>query len=689
MGASQRFVTMVDPSLADGGKETFIISTQDRKPCIKGSTVLAVTTGINWYLNHLAHINLSWNRLTTDLTQRYLPLPNAEERHSCEADYRYYLNYCTFSYSMSVWTWERWQQEIDWMALHGINMPLQIVGLDVVWYRMLTQDLGYSPEEANQFIAGPCFQAWWGMNNLQGWGGPNPQWWYERQATLARKITARQRELGMQPVLPGYAGMVPSDIETKGVKAQNQGKWCGFQRPFILDPNSVDFAQIAEKYYHRLEEVMGSSDYYSMDPFHEGGHTAGIDVPSAYTAIAQAMTKANPQGKWVIQYWQWNKDQYNVLKKVKKGSLIVLDLFSDGHTHFDRYGGHDAVYCMLPNYGGRTGLFGRLTKVMTDYYKQKAAFPHIKGIGATPEAIGQTPVLYDALFELPWRTTPPNPAQWLANYTVNRYGTRHPAAQAAWERARNSVLNCPDALQGPHEAVCCARPSLEADRVSTWGGTALFYDPQEMVKAALLLSEANDMPDKENYDYDLTDFTRQALTDHSLHLLQKIRETHRTNDPDRYAQYRDSFLHLILDLDHLLSTNANFMLGTWTQMARHIADEIPGTTETDRQWLELDNARTLITTWGPREASDNGGLHDYSYREWAGILKDFYYPRWKIFFQHLEANRTQPDWFPMEWAWAHNAALDYTDMPAGNTAETARFLLHKYFKRTIQAEAYP
>lgn len=53
------------------------------------------------------------------------------------------------------------------MALHGINMPLQIVGLDVVWKNLLTKDLGYSPADANKFIAGPCFQAWWGMNNLK------------------------------------------------------------------------------------------------------------------------------------------------------------------------------------------------------------------------------------------------------------------------------------------------------------------------------------------------------------------------------------------------------------------------------------------------------------------------------------------------------------------------------------------
>ena len=211
-GTADRFVTIVDESLKSGGKDVFTITAQDGKPCIKGSSTLAVTTGINWYLNHYAHVNLAWNHLTTDLSGVTLPVPTTDETHTCHADYRYYLNYCTFSYSMSTWTWKRWQEEIDWMALHGINMPLQIVGLDVVWKRLLTEKYNYTEAEANAFVAGPCFQAWWGMNNLEGWGGPNPAWWYERQGQLAGQILGRMRELGMDPVLPGFGGMVPSNF---------------------------------------------------------------------------------------------------------------------------------------------------------------------------------------------------------------------------------------------------------------------------------------------------------------------------------------------------------------------------------------------------------------------------------------------------------------------------------------------
>ena len=687
-GTAERIVTIVDPTVGSSIREAFVVTSKDGKPCVKGSNLSALTTGINWYLNHYAHVNLAWNNLTTNLAQRELPVPTKQEKHSTATSYRYYLNYCTFSYSMSTWTWERWQQEIDWMALHGINMPLQIVGLDVVWKKLLTQDLGYTDDEANQFIAGPCFQAWWGMNNLEGWGGKNPDWWYKRQEALAKKILARERELGMQPVLPGYAGMVPSDIAKKGYSANNQGNWCGFVRPYILDPNTQAFADISEKYYARLAEVMGTSAYYSMDPFHEGANTSGIDVASAYKRIGEAMFKANSKAKWVIQFWQWSGAQYNVLSQVNKGKLIVLDLFSDAHTHFAEYNGHDAVYCMLPNFGGRTGLFGRLSKVMTDFYTQKSSYANVKGIGATPEAIEQVPVLYDALFELPWRASTPPLDTWLKDYALARYGVSNEQALKAWKQVSQTALRCETALQGPHEAVFCARPSLTVDRVSSWGGTSIFYNPQGMIGAAHNLLAAN--LTGSNYSYDLTDFARQALTDYGHELLASINEVATSaSDAKTYANRRDAYLQLMLDLDRLLSTNPNFMLGRWTTMARAIADEAEGTTEADRQWLELNNARTLITTWGNETASEAGGLRDYSYREWAGMLKDFYYPRWKAFFSHRDNGTALPNWFANDWQWAHNASLSYSNQPVGNTREVAAQLLGKYFATLTKADASP
>lgn len=679
-GAEKRFVTLVDPSLSAGGREAFVLTQERGKPCIKGSTLLAVTTGINWYLNHYAHVNLTWNRLTADLVNAPLPLPAKEERHECTAPYRYYLNYCTFSYSMSVWTWERWEREIDWMALHGVNMPLAIVGLEAVWKGML-EELGYTKSEIGAFIAGPAYQAWWAMNNLEGWGGENPAWWYERQAALGRRILARERELGMTPVLQGYSGMLPHDGGARqGLNVADPGTWCTFRRPAFLLPSDPRFGEMARLYYKHLRRVMGVSDYYSMDPFHEGGSTAGVDVRAAYRAIADEMRRVNPRAKWVIQSWNENPSA-EALAANPRGTYVVLDLFSDGHPQWqDGYGGHEMIYCMLHNFGGRTGLHGRLGKTMEGYYAALRQYPAtMRGVGATPEGIETNPVLYDALFELPWRE-PTAPSAWLEEYLLARYGTRQEKVAEAWDILLRTVYACPTAQQGASEPVVCARPSLRVQSVSTWSTSQLYYDPEETMRAAMLLASASELSAHPNYRFDLIDVTRQALTDHAQGLLGEIREAYEAKNRAVFRRLTQKFLALILDLDRLLAQEPLYSLGRWTQGARRCAEQVRGTTRADADWMEW-NARTLVTVWGTEEAANAGGLHDYSNREWAGLLRDFHYPRWKRFFDALAGGTAVPtaaEWYAQEAAWTRDFSKSYTARPTTESPDFARQLLLKY-----------
>lgn len=681
-GTSTKFVTVVDEALATNGKETFVITSAEGKPCIKGSTLSALTTGIGWYLNHHANVNLTWNCPHVDLSKVDLPLPAGEEKHSSSAVYRYYLNFCTYSYSMSTWTWDRWQEEIDWMALHGVNMPLHIIGVEEVWRKFLMEDYGYTKDEVNNYVAGPCFMAWFCMNNLEGWGGKNPDWWYERQAQLGKKIGNRMRSLGIEPVLPGFCQLPTNFTEKTGVLAAGQGNWCGFQRPFMANPDDPKFDEVAAKYYKRLKEVLGESKYYSLDPFHEGGG-GSLTADKVYSRYYEAMNASNPGSQWVIQSWQWSGTQRQSLNYVPVGKLIVLDLFSEGRPAWDSYGNHDVVYSTIFNFGGRTGYFGRVQKVIDEYWNAKTQKSTVKGIGAAPEAIEQTPVAYDVLFELPWYDSKPDAQQWFVDYSTRRYGQENATAAEAWELIRTSALNhSKNNDQGPHEALMCARPNLEGKKASTWGYNELYYDPNMLIEAAYKLLDAG--LDGPNYSFDLTDISRQALTDYARKLLPAIAAANSSGNTQLFNTRRDAFLQLILDIDELLNTNAEFMLGHWTERARKMADEVEGTTLADRDWLELNNARTIISTWGARGQSEGGGLHDYSYRQWGGFMKDYYYARWKTWF---DSGMKAPDWFNWEWNWAHSNPGAYPTEPVGDSHEVAARLLPKYLSPFVSANS--
>ena len=752
-GTAEKFIFDLEP-LRGVSEETFSIGKEGGKVVIKGNSLSALTTGLGWFLNRYLNVNISWNSLNEGKPgQPYADLPAIDrikvdgESRSCDAKYRYYLNYCTFGYSMTSWTWDRWQREIDWMALHGINMPLQIVGLEEVWRMFLTLEengkrkYNYTDEEAKAFVPGPAFTAWWGMNNLEGWGGTAPgalnggTWegaggvqddaWYVRQQKLAKSILDRQRELGIHPVLPGFSGMVPVNFTQKtGVPTDaNGGRWAGgFQRPRIIDPTYEGFAEIAADYYACLKEVMGESQYYSMDPFHEGGAISSGKYTEAYRAIYDAMEATKPGSQWVIQQWQWDGNQRKSISAVPAGRLIVLDLFSDGRPAFDHYNGYapqDAVFCAIPNFGGRSGLMGRLNNLADNYFSYKAKYGSIKGIGAAPEAIEQTPVTYDLLFQLPWMGTKPDVRQWVRDYAMARYGTQNDEVEEAWELLRMGVLNYgADAIQGPVEDVWGARPNLDARPASAWGktlnhagGTYTKARRQMLIDAVYkLLAQSKALKLKKgsvcesNYRYDLVEFGSAVMADYAYDLLLGIRAAKDAAGEDfatdaTYMARRDAFLALIADVDAFKGTNLNFRLGKWTQEARDAAAEVEGATTATADWYEFNNARTLITTW----SSPNTNLNDYSYRSWQGLLKDFYLPRWQHFFD----NGCKPaDYGFFEWNWAHGmehsvgqtekssvrltdgqCGYSYSPKPKGNTVKQAAKLLEKYILPVSMGDA--
>ncbi|MDR1003651.1 MAG: alpha-N-acetylglucosaminidase [Prevotellaceae bacterium] len=617
----------------------FEIEQRDNRILITGNNNNSLATGLNWYLKYVAHIHLSWNNPHQALPA-VLPLPATKIHRETDKPDRYYLNYCTYSYSMAFWDWQRWEQELDWMALHGINMPLAMTGIETVWYNLLKR-VGYTTDEINRFIAGPAYQAWWQMNNLEGWGGPNPDSWYRDRAALQQKIVKRMHELGIHPVFPGYSGMVPRDIGAKlGYEIADPGKWCGFDRPAFLSPEDPHFADFAAMYYEELEKLYGKADYYSMDPFHEGGNTEGVDLTRAGQAVMAAMKKANPQAAWVIQAWQANPRPL-MIDSLRTGDMVVLDLYSekrpqwgDPHSAWYReqgFGKHEWLYCMLLNFGGNVGMHGRMDQLINGYYdacRHPTGQP-LRGVGATPEGIENNPVMYELLYELPWRPERFAADDWLQQYLIARYGgTLTPEVRQAWRALEHTVYNAPVDYpgEGTVESLLCARPGFHLDRTSTWGCARLFYDADSTAKAARLMAiAAPHYPDNNNFDYDRVDIIRQSNADRANLLLQALSDSYDRKDLPAYRRLSARFLSLLQQQDSLLATRPEFSLDTWMNQARSL-----GHTDAEKKHYAW-NAVALITVWGDSIASNQGGLHDYAHREWSGLLGGLYYRRWEAF----------------------------------------------------------
>lgn len=678
-GASRKFVIEQVKSPTD----FFELDQKGDKVVIRGNNYVSIATGVNWYLKYYAGIQLSWNGMTAQLPA-VLPAVPQKERHETDLKYRYDFNYCTYSYTMAFWDWDRWEKEIDWMALHGINLPLAVVGADVVWYNVLTK-LGYTKDEINEFIAGPAFQGWWLMNNLEGWGGPNPDSWYKQRETLQKQILKRMREYGIRPVLPGYSGMVPHNAKERlGLNVSDPGLWCGYRRPAFLQPTDPRFNEIADLYYKEMSRLYGKADFYSMDPFHEGGNVVGVDLNAAGQAIWGAMKKANPKAVWVAQAWQANPRQ-KMIENLPAGDLIVLDLFAESRPQWgdpestwyrkEGFGKHDWLYCMLLNYGGNVGLHGKMKHVIDEFYKAKTSSfgKTMKGVGMTMEGSENNPVMFELLCELPWRPARFDKDEWLKNYTVARYGKADKAVQDAWLLLSNTIYNCPakNTQQGTHESVFCGRPDYDVYQVSSWSEMEPYYKPEDIIRAAgIMLSAADRFKGNNNFEYDLIDIVRQAVAEKGRLVYPIMIDAYKAGEKELFAASSQRFLDLILLQDKLLAARPEFKVGTWIEKARNL-----GTTPEEKDLYEW-NARVQVTTWGNRVAADEGGLRDYAHKEWNGLLRDFYYNRWKVWIDRQKAQLNGApvkaiDFYAIEEPWTKQTN-PYSSQAEGDVIEVAK-----------------
>lgn len=668
---------------AEDEYDIFELLSKDAYIVIRGTSNSALASGFYWYLKHECHVHLSWCGDRLELPAE-LPVLENPIRQKSPYRLRYNLNYCTYSYSMPFWDWDRWERELDFMSLNGINLMLTVTGQEDVWRRTLLR-LGYTQEEVSEYLCGPAFFAWQWMQNLTSWGGPLPHWWYEEQAELARKIIERMNELGIMPVVQGFSGMVPRDFGSKYPESApvDQGQWCEFDRPFLLLPDDPMYTQAATIYYEELQQLYGADvHHYSIDPFHEGGRADVVDMAQYARDVEQALLAHDPHAVWVLQAWEGNPKP-ELLGAISKDHALILDLWCESKPAWketDAFQGHPWVWNMIQNYGGKNGLYGNLKTLA---HEPLAAWNHpsagnMSGIGLAMEGIGTNPVMYDLLTDMVWREKEPDLEEWLKDYMIRRYGEAPASAREAWSLLQQSVYNISRVQQGTSESLLCARPALEIANVSTWGPKGINYDTTMVRDAAKRLFEAyEECSASEGYLYDLVDVTRQAVADLSREIHKELIEAYRANDMAAFDLQTNRFMKLLEDQDHLLSTRQEFMLGPWLEAARK-----KGRTEEEKNLFEY-NARTLITVWGPKSSAVL--LRDYSHREWSGLLSSFYASRWDMFIEAMRHSMitgtalVEPDWYSWEDRWTCEEGAPYPLEPQGSIREYVDHILTTYF----------
>ncbi|MFD0257334.1 alpha-N-acetylglucosaminidase [Kitasatospora indigofera] len=640
------------------GADTYSVSGTAGAVAVRGTSPAALLTGVGWYLENVAGVDIGLPGDSTAALPAVLPAVPAPVTRAAVVPHRYALNDTDDGYSGAYRDFAAYQHEIDVLALHGVNEVFVQAGAEYPYYRAL-QEFGYGAEELRGWIPAPAHQSWWLLQNMSGFGGPVSEQLLAARAALGRRITDQLRSLGMTPVLPGYFGTVPPGFAARnpGARTVPQGDWVGFARPDWLDPTGPVFGRVAAAWYRAQREAFGDSTMFKMDLLHEGGQAGPVDVTAAAGAVQRALLTARPGATWAILGWQDNPSDA-LLAGVDRSRMLIVDGLSDRYEGLDRdadWHGTPYAFGSIPNFGGHTTI-GANAEVWARRFQEWRARPGsaLQGIAYLPEGTGTDPAAFALFTRLAWQDGPVDLAGWFGGYAARRYGAADPHAAAAWDALRQGPYAMPsDAWSEAQDGLFAARPSLTATSAAGWSPPAMRYDPA-LVRRALdeLLAVAPALRTGDAYRFDLVNLARQALADHGRALLPRIRAAYEAGDLAGFRSAAAGWQDALGLLDELLGSDRRFLLGPWLAAAR-----AQGASPAEADQLEYD-ARSILTSWGGRGPSDDGGLHDYAGREWSGLVSGLYAERWGMYFDSLDAalaTGTPPapvDWFGVDDGWA-------------------------------------
>jgi len=567
---------------AEEGNDVFEIESRNNKILIRGNNGVAIASGFYYYLNNYCHAQITWNGINMKLPA-ILPAVPAKIHKKANFNYRYYLNYCTFNYSMSWWDWSRWEKEIDWMALHGINMPLAITGEEYTWY-LVYKEMGFTDEELQSFFCGPSYFSWFWMGNLDAWGGPLPLSWMQSHLELQKKIIARERALGMKPVLPAFTGHVPSAFKNKFPSAKlKTTNWTnGFSDTYVLDANDSLFAVIGKKFLQKQTALLGTDHLYSADTFNENEPPS--DNPEYLSALSakvyEGMKQADTAAVWVMQGWLfysdrkfWREPQTKaLLQAVPDNKMIILDLAAEIEPVWKRteaFYGKPWIWNMLNNFGGNTNIFGRMETVATEPLNafKSADKKKMYGIGLTMEAIEQNPVIYELMMNNVWNNDTITLSKWLPQYIRNRYGKYNDTLAAAWQVLKQTAYTVtPEKYKRDGaESIIQARPTF--DSLTRWANTRLNYNNSDLAIAwDKFIQQSINCKSSDGFEFDLVDITRQVLANYATVVQQEFTTAYQQNNWNTFNAAANKFIELIDDLDKLLATRKDFYWVSGLQM---------------------------------------------------------------------------------------------------------------------------
>ena len=619
--------------------DVFSLESVRGKVVISGNNANSMAVGLNHYLQNYALTTVSWYAKDTVELPSVLPPVPGKVTVSARAQERFFLNYCTFGYTMPWWGWKEWERFIDWMALNGVTMPLAITGQEATWQKVWRR-MGLTDEQIRAYFTGPAVLPWHRMMNLDRWLGPLPQEWIDSQAELQKQIVSRERELGMRPVLSAFSGHVPAEFKElhPEAKVHPVTLWDGFEEDFrcsILYPDEPLFARIQAMFLEEQEKMYGSDHIYGLDIFNEVDFFEGREwdpqeLASISSLVYKSLSDADPDAVWLQMGWMFYHDSKHwttenieaYLSSVPVGREIILDYFCDKEMVWKKTGsfyGQPYYFCFLGNFGGNTNLTGDLHSLSARIEETFAdGGDNLFGLGGTLEGFGVSQFLHEFMLSKAW-VSGISDEQWISTLADRHCGEVNESVREAWKMLTDEIYTTPT-FSGL-SSVGSIHPCLEGD----WNWTTPTDVPYSFDQILKVWEKMLETPsDADFYRFDIVNLGSETIKLAFAPEREALAEAFARRDIEAVKLHADNMRALFSDWERLLACHSTFSLREWIEQARTWGD-----TPEEKDYYER-GARTVVTTWG-----GTGQLTDYANRQWSGLVSGYYAGRWELFFDAL------------------------------------------------------
>lgn len=612
--ADQFILKTIEP---DNGYDCYEIYSENKKVVLAGNSPLSQAMAYYDYLGKYHGVVITSGDYDIS-TISSAPLPEEKISRTIKKKIRAMTSYESFSLNGNFRGFDRWEKEIDFMAMHGFNRALQPVGFDGVLFRTLT-DIGMPENFCLEFSSGPAFLMNQLTGNIAGTNSVNSKEYLERKITIGRLISDRERSLGIEPIFPAAIPSVPFSLRKKYIKMDifKAPMWYNFPPIFFIRPKNAFFSVFNKKFLTIQREALGETHSYIFEGVYESDKKGyNSHLADLGKALEEMLGEFDENAVCYLHTSSINADFF---KNCSGDRYIFLDNCEMSKSS-DILNGRKYIPEISGNRYGRTGIYGNVQKLCDNPFADSKT-----GGALSFDTFDINPVYCAAALKAITADGNFDRDEFIKDFCAKRYKT---------DSFNEEIISLIDLCSSDEctGSIICARPCTNVKHTAPFDTIERGYDFHSLYPIAqrILNSDAKKI---DALRADVQSIVRQFLSDLAYPVYIKATEFFREKNVRNFEQASNLFLEICEDIDRLLRTREETNFCT-----KYVEAQELGSSQEEKESLQI-NFLLLHTIWGP---FDHSILYDTVWNEWGGLVKDYYEARWHMYYRSLAAYFDNP-----------------------------------------------